>query len=275
MHINTQSISVAAMAVICGCAGPNAVRQEMRIDTPEARYTRDGERIKAGPVEYLRELKQRCDKLEQYRLTFYRQERLGLIPTLGPVEEIHASFRKQPFSVKFEWHDEKMPYYESVYVAGHNNNKLLIRERHGLFVFPPQVRILNLDDPVKLGKAKNPVTAFGLAQVSARTLEPFDDPKLRGVMTIRYEGLVDLEPFHRPAHHLRIERPPMKGYRYTVQDFYIDAETKLPAGTDLWLKNGKLDARYRYTDLDANVTLTDADFTLSKDHPQIADAHEN
>jgi len=273
--MNTQSISVVMLAVAAGCAGPSASPQEKRIGQFDARYIKEGKRIEADPVAWLRELKQRCDALEQYRLRFYRQERLGLIPALTEVEDIQASYRKQPFSVKFEWHDEKMPYYESVYVAGQNNDKLLVRERHGLLLFPPQVRILNLDDPVKLGKAKNPVTAFGLAQISDRTLVPFDDPKLRGVMTIRYEGLVDLEPCVHPAHHLRIERPPTEGYRYTAQDFYVDAETRLPAGTDLWLKNGSLDARYRYSEVDPNVNLTDADFRLSKDHPQLAKAQAN
>jgi len=272
--MNMKSIPVVMLAVLAGCAAPGDMRHETRIETPDMQYAREGKRIEAAPVTWLRDLKERCDALDQYTLRFHRQERLGLIPTLGQVEDIRASYRHKPFSVKFEWPDEKMPYYESVYVTGQNNNKLLVRERHGILMFPPQVRILNLDDPVKLGKAKNPVTAFGLAEITTRTLAPFDDPKLQEIMTIRYQGLVDLDPFHRPAHHLRIERPPTEGYRYTAQDFYVDAETHLPAGTNLWLKNGSLDASYRYSEVNPNVELTNDDFKLSKDHPQLAHAQK-
>lgn len=268
-------ITLVLLTIIAGCAAPGEVRQETRIKTPAMQYKREGKRITADPVAWLRELKERCDALDQYTLRFHRQERLGLIPTLGKVEDIRAAYRHEPFSVKFEWPDETMPYYESVYVAGQNKGKLLVRERHGILLFPPQVRILNLDDPVKLGKAKNPVTAFGLAEISTRTLAPFDDPKLQKIMTIRYEGLVDLEPFHRPAHHLRIERPPTEGYRYTAQDFYVDADTLLPAGTNLWLQSGALDASYRYSEVNANVPLTDTNFRLSKDHPELAQAKKD
>ena len=225
------AVPIASVAT-GGCAQPVA--------GPGMGRTTEGVRaINRDPVGYLRQLYARCEQLEQYRLKFYRQERLGFIPTLGEMEEIDASFRKRPFSVKFEWPDAKMPYYESVYVEGRNNNMLLIRERHGLLLAPPQVRIIGVDLPVKIGKAKNPITVFGLANMVRRTLEPFEDPKLKKVMTITCPGVVDLEPTRRPAYHLRIERPPTEGYRYTRQDFYVDVSTALPAGTDLWLKIGR------------------------------------
>ena len=249
-------VSIVIVAT-SGCAPPVA--------GPGMGRTTEGVRaINRDPVGYLRQLYARCEQLEQYRLKFYRQERLGFIPTLGEMEEIDASFRKRPFSVKFEWPDAKMPYYESVYVEGRNNNMLLIRERRGLLLAPPQVRIINVDLPVKIGKARNPITFFGLANTARRTLEPFEDAKLKKVMTITCKGVVDLEPTRRPAYHLRIERPPTEGYRYTRQDFYVDVATGLPAGTDLWLRNGSLDARYRYADVDANVQLADEDFQISQ-----------
>ncbi len=261
--------ATAMVPSVSGCGAGATVEAPARIDTPETRYAKEGKRIEADPVAYLRDVYEHCDALEQYRLLFYRQERLGtLFPTLGPMEEIRATFRKDPFSVKFEWDDPRSSYCESVYVAGRSDNKLIVRERHGIFPFPPQVRIIDPSLPAKIGKARNPITNFGLAQVTRRILRLFDDPELVKVLTTGYRGLVDLEPMHRPAHHLRIEQLPFKGYRHTQRDFYIDAETLLPAGVDLWLKPGQLDARYRYTAVDAAVTLTDADFRLSKDHPE-------
>ena len=261
------ALIITWVSATMGCA-TTPVEREKRQGNPHDQYTTEGRRIAADPVGYLRELKDRCDRLAQYRLTFYRQERLGIIPSLGNMEEIRAAFRQSPFSVKFNWDDDSMPFFESVYVKGQNNDKMLIRERKGLFPFPPQVRILDVQAPVVFGKAKNPITAFGLSQLASRTLAPFDDPQLAGIMRISYEGLKPIEPTQRLAHHFRIERPPTTGYRYTRQDFYVDAETQLPSGTDLYLKTGELDARYRYADIETDVTLTDEDFRLDEDHPE-------
>lgn len=256
------------LSALTGCAGP-VVGKAKLTESPEERFAREGERINADPVEYLRQVCRRCDALAQYRLTFYRQERVGaLVQTLSAMEQIDTLFRRTPFSVKFTWSSPDADYYESVYVEGQNKNNLVIRERKGVFPFPPQVRVIDPGLPAKLGKARNPITDFGLARVSRRTLDPFEDPALSGVMTIRYQGLVDLDPRGRPAHQLVIERPPTPGYAYTKQDFFIDAESLLPAGTDLWLPNGELGARYRYADIRTDIQVTDADFRLTKNHPQ-------
>ncbi len=222
------------------------------------------ERIADDPVAFLEDVYQRANALDQYRLTFYRQERLGLIPRLGPMEKIEAAFRKTPFSVKFVWENEDPDYWESVYVEARNNNKLIVRERKGVLGLPPVTRTLDVNDPVKLGRGKNPITDFGLAQVARRSLLPFQDPDIARVMTIGYRGIVNLEPINRPAHHLRVERPAVKDIRYTRQDFYVDTETLLPSGTDLYTPNGKLDALYRYTNVRTDVRLTDADFAMGR-----------
>lgn len=256
-----------SLALLAGCAAApearSAATDPQRI-TPADADDAVVQRIRADKVGFLREVFGRSDALDQYRLTFYRQERLGLIPRLGEMEEIRAAFRRKPFSVRFEWPSADAAYFESVYVAGQNNGKLIVRERKGaLLGLPPTTRQLDPDDPVKLGRSKNPITDFGLARVAERTLLPFNDPATREVMKIEYEGLVTLEPTGQKAHYFRIERPPMPGLLYTRQDFYVDAETLLPAGTDLYLENGELDARYRYAQVDPRVNLTDDDFRLT------------
>jgi hypothetical protein len=261
--------TVVPVLGLLGCAAQTPVTSQV-IANPETRFAREGEKIKADPVAYLRQLGDRCEAFQQYRLTFLRQERVGaVVQSLSPVETIEAIFRKTPFSVKFTWTSPEPVYFESVYVQGQNDNKLVIRERKGIFPLPPQVRVVDPELPVKLGLARNPITDFGLARVVRRTVLPFSDTALAAVTTVAYRGVVNLEPTNRPAHHLRIERPPAPGYAYTRQDFFIDAETLLPAGTDLWLKTGELGARYRYTDIQTEVKYTDQDFRLSKDHPKV------
>jgi hypothetical protein len=178
-----------------------------------------------------------------------------------------ALFRKEPLSVKFEWPADESDYAESVYVEGQNRDKLLVRERKGLLGLRPQVRVLNVMDPVKFGRARNPITEFGLARLVERTLIPFDDPEIRDKSSISYQGVSTPELTDRLVHVVRIERPPTPGLRYTRQDFYIDAETLLPAGTDLLLPGGDIEARYRYYDIDLTASLTDGDFRLTQGHP--------
>lgn len=261
IHPRFHLMSISCLLIACAAPGKGPSPIVTAVPAP---YRADATLLDKDPVAFLRQLKERCDTLDHYSLTFYRQERLGLIPSLQPMEIIQAKFRRDPFSVKFEWADEEMPYYESVYVEGRNENKLVIRERKGIFPFPPTVRMVDVDLPAKLGKAKNPITSFGLAQLVTRTLGPLDDPAIRDVTTARYLGLIQLEPQNVPAHHLRIEHPPAPGYRYTAQDFYIDARTGLPAGTNLWLPDGQLDTLYRYADVDPAVRLSDVDFHVSK-----------
>jgi hypothetical protein len=229
------------------------------------------QRLAIEPVAALRDIYERCRELDEYTLTFYRQERLGLlVAKMQPLEEIHAKYRSDPFSVKFTWDSEEAQLYESTFVEGENLDKLIVRERKGVFPFPPQVRVMDPQFTVQIGKSKNPITFFGLAQMMRRTLEPFDNQETAEIMTVTYEGLTDLEITGQSAHYVKITRPKTPGLDYTRQDFYIDAETQLPAGTDLYLPDGKLDARYRYANVNTDVSLTDADFRMDEDHPDEA-----
>ena len=250
--------ALVSLVLLIGCADPSPVPH--RDGNVPRRYADEARRIDADPVNYLRELAERCRTLEQYRLIFHRQERLGGV--LQPMERIVALYRREPHSVSFQWEDPQAPYCQAVYVQGRDNDKLLIRERKGILFMPPQDRMLDVEDVVELGRSRQPITAFGLEQLIDRTLAPFDDPELAPVMTITYKGVVHLEPTGRPAHHLHITRPPLPGVQYTQQDFYVDVDTGWPAGTDLWLENGQLDARYLYSDIDTEVSLADWDFEL-------------
>src|SRR4029078_1628753 len=114
--------------------------------------------------------------------------RHGMIrPKLGDLEEIHAKFRKEPFSVTFEWPSPDADYYDTIYIEGQNNNKQVVRERHGMLGLPPQTRIVNVMDPVTFGKSKSPITDFGLAQAMNATLASFHDPELQKAVSIHFE----------------------------------------------------------------------------------------
>jgi len=46
------------------------------------------------------------------------------------------------------------------------------------------------------------------------------------------------------------------------QDLFVGAETRLAAGTLLWLTDDVLDAAYLYSQLDLTAPLRDEDFTI-------------
>ena len=257
-----------SLAVICasGCATP-----AKRIDQETTTRTRDKSvghsSIAEDPISYLRDVQLRCDALEQYRVTFHRQERLGLFQRLSEYERIQATFRREPLSIRFEWPDEKADFYECVYVAGANDDKLVVRERHGWMGLAPQVRVVDTADPVKWGCSLSPITEFGLGKLIQKTLLPYDDPDIAAVTTTTYLGLASLDDIEGDVHHIRIERPKIKSMRYVQQDIYVYADTGLPAGSDLYTASDRLAARYRYVDIDPNAQFTDTDFRLSQDHP--------
>lgn len=261
---------LAIGCLLAGCGPDEGGHGWRRPGDQTSAYDKQGRIIEKNPVAYLKDLYNRCDRLTQYRLTFYRQERLGLIPRLTEMEEIRAAFRKEPFSVKFDWVEPDRYdglYFESVYVSGQNADKLIVRERKGVLFAKPQVRQVDVMLPVRVGRAKNPITYFGLANIVRRTLEPIKDPLIADDVKITYRGVVNIEPTDRPAHHLEIQRPVRGQWVHAKQDCYIDAETLLPAGTDLWTAGGQLDARYRYAQVDLDAELTDADFRLTEGHP--------
>lgn len=269
MDIRQYKIIISGWLIACtlgtvGCSSSAMFRKDVkRLDNVPDRYQTDARKIKSEPVHYLKELRRRCQTLEEYTLVFYRQERLG--GTLKPMENMNAWYRKNPFSVKFEWKDPDADYYEAVYVQGENDNKLVVRERKGMLFFPPQIRKLNPQLTVAVKKSKNPITDFGLARLMERTLGPIEDLEIGPRITYEYKGVVSLDTTGQNVHHLRIHRPVSDTWTHARQDLFIDAETLLPAGTDLWLPNEQLDARYRYARIDTDVQLTDTDFRIREE----------
>lgn len=246
---------------LAGCQSPEK-RAAVAAKTAEQRVKETSERIQQDPVAYLRDVLKRCEALSAYRLMFIRQERLGLIPVLNKPERIAVRFREKPFSVKFDFPDETSDYIESVYVAGANNDKLIVRERRGMLGLPPTIRIVNPMDAVIFGRSKRPITDFGLTKMVGRTLTTIDKPPKGEPAKISYEGIVTLEQTGVTAHHLVILRATTLESPCPKQDLWIDVATDLPAGTRLVLPNDATDGLYLYYDVKADTSLSDADFQV-------------
>ncbi|HUW84662.1 MAG TPA: DUF1571 domain-containing protein [Phycisphaerae bacterium] len=259
-------VSLASMAwaiAVCGCTAATA--PEMMVTSKPTDTGPDDVRfLEQDPVGYLRECLQRSRQLQQYTLLLYRQERLGLIPQLQQPEYIRVMYRVDPLSIKMIWTEPAdSEVVESLYVDGKHDNRLLIMPRRGLLPgLPPALGRYRVEDPVVWGKAKRKITEFGLARMVERTLEAVDRAEPQQPVKITYLGLKQLEQLDQAVYHLDIHYPPGSGAKHVRQDLFVGAETRLAAGTLLWLADDVLDAAYLYSQLDLRARLRDEDFVI-------------
>ncbi len=266
-HSATRGLCVLGLLATAVFAAPGCAGREVGIEPrlgqlvglPAAQADARADAVRRDPIGYLRKVADNCRALEQYTLTFTRQERRGLFKLLYGPERITCWFRRRPFSIRMKWLDPKVKYGESTYVEGRKGNKVRFVPRHGLFGLAPRITAVDLQTPVTWGEAKYPLTTFGLERLmerSVRTMETAGDD-----VVVTYHGLMAMRASERMVHHLRLEYSPTRS-KVSIQDLYIDVETDLPAATVLKYPSGRLDAAYLYEDLDRNVTLTDEDFLL-------------
>ncbi len=214
----------------------------------------------ADPLAFLERVRAKAAALKQYRVTFIRRERLGIVPSLRPQERIAAAFRAEPFSVHFRWLDQDSEYFQASFVRGQNGDKVALLPRNGLLGMKPEVANYNPQDAVTFQKARNPITDFGLARMMERTLKRVADAN--GAATIQYVGVVPMGVEKIPTHKFELRFPATDPFPNKIMELLIDQRTELPVGVWLRLPSGKLDAMYAYEDLDPQVTLGGDDFAI-------------
>lgn len=219
------------------------------------------EQMRSDPVGYLRKVAERAKGIPAYRVTFYRQERLGLVPTLRKMEKIAAAFRAEPFSVYFRWEEADSEYAQAAFVRGANDDKVVLLPRKGLLGLPAAPGKFNPQDAVSFQKSRNPITDFGVARMMERTLARIEAARADGG-TVGYQGVRLAGQGQRPAYLFAMTFPASDPYPNKSMELYIDQQTELPIGVYLRLPNGKLDAMYLYEDLDSAVSLTSGDFEI-------------
>jgi hypothetical protein len=254
---------------LAGCAKNHAViepRPGPLTGLKPAEADARAEAVRRDPIAYLHKVAEKCAGLEQYTITFTRQERRGLFARMQKRERISCWFRREPFSIRMKWLDPDIKYGESTYVAGQAGGKVRFVPRHGLFGLEPRVTAIDVQTPVIWGEARYPVTDFGLDRMMQRTLRSL---KAAGdAVTLSYEGLLQLPDSGRIVHHIHLEYTPSR-HRAPIQEIYFDLETDLPAGTILKFPSGKIDAVYLYENINHAVALSDDDFLLEAERTRV------
>lgn len=245
---------------ISGCATPASTTSHAAEPAPApAAASQEEARVASDPLGYLRQVRARTSTLEQYTIVFTRSERRGLLKRYEGPERIRCWFRREPFSVRMKWLTDDVKYGECAFVRGQHHDQVRFVPRNGFMGLPPSVVAVDVQTPVVWGEARNPMTDFGLEKVLDKTLQSIE---IAGHdLRITYHGIERLDDAAPRAHHLTLAYPPEK-FPQNVQELFIDPNTDLPLATRILNSDGRLDASYRYEQLDTTVRLSDDDFVL-------------
>lgn len=211
------------------------------------------------------------------RMTFHRQERLGLFKSLKPAERMVALCRETPFCVMFTWLDDDSEFSQCLYIEGANDGAVLLHRRRGLLGGPGGVVAF----PPKLGvvfqKAKLPITDFGPRRVMAALHQRIDDADAFGGIDAEYNGRASVGPSDELCDHLMLRFPEKDSHAAKRVELYLHVDTHLPVMIELWLPDrggdatAALDARYIFAKSEINVPLTDSDFRLDVQNADVSE----
>ncbi|MCB9855048.1 MAG: DUF1571 domain-containing protein [Phycisphaerales bacterium] len=221
-----------------------------------------------NPRRLLNEAFRAAAAVESARMTFHRQERLGLFKSLQPAERMVALCRESPFSVLFTWLDDDSEFSQCLFIEAANDGAVLLYRRKGLFggsggvvAFPPELGVV-------FQKAKLPITEFGPRRVMAALHRRIDAAEAFGGVDAEYAGRVIVGPADELCDHITLAFPDQDAYAAKRVELYLHAETHLPVMIELWLPDrggdatAALDARYIFAESQVNVSLTGDDFQL-------------
>lgn len=197
--------------------------------------------------------------LKDYAATFSKRERIGrqLLQ-----QTMFMKFRAEPMSVYMKFLAPNAG-REVLYVAGQNNDQLLVHETGfrglaGTLSFP-------LNHPTVMAENRHPMNQLGfvnllnlqIAQWELETKYNETDVKISDVK-LGEQTCQLIETSHPQAR---------KQFRFQKQKLYFDAQTKLPARVESYGFPGTageespLMEEYTYTNVQTNLGFTDADFS--------------
>ena len=221
------------------------------------------------PRQLLADAQTAAEGISAARLTFFRQERLGLLQRLQAMEEIAARYRAEPHSVFFRWITTDTPLSACVYVANQDDGKVLLLNRKGLFGGPGSVTALNPELAVIFKQAKLPITDFGPREVLGKLLKRISEADAHGDVFIQLTGAGRVGPRRSDCYQIKLHFPPADPFDAKLVDLFLHRDTLLVAGVRVWLTNQRyrddetrLDALYWFVDYQTDVDWTDSDFEI-------------
>jgi hypothetical protein len=253
---------LAAIAVLGLCAGFASAADSSK--AAAVVRTEDANEVEKSVIEFARTdqiallrlvLVNYSAKVKDYTGTFYKTERLA--GKLGKEQVMKFKFKEKPFSVYMEWTKNAGRADKLLYVSGQNDDKMVVHPTGILWWITSVRRDPNGPDAMKA--TLNPVTQFGIENMTRRMLKVYEEAKENGDLTTKYLGLSIVDG----RKCVKMERilPEKKEYPHARIIVQIDVSYLVPVELECYDWEGRLVSRYGYKDLKFNVGLKDKDFT--------------
>ncbi|MFI5293832.1 MAG: DUF1571 domain-containing protein [Thermodesulfovibrionales bacterium] len=209
---------------------------------------------KAEVENWLRHAESTLARTESYTAIFHKQERIQ--ERLTDEETIFLKF-KRPFKVYMKWAKEPHKGRESLYIEGHNDNLLKVREC-GI----AGIMTVNIDPKgaLVMKGSRHPVTDSGLENLVKLIRENFEKGVKAREIDLREQG--EERVYGRTTKRVEIIFPKNNAGSYYCYRALInlDVETKLPVRVHIYGWDDTLLESYGYEAIKLDAGLTEADF---------------
>ena len=199
-----------------------------------------------------------------FHCVLFRTEMVG--DALKPEEEIDFYDRFEPQSLRLEWIGERYKGRQLIYVAGSNDNKILVRPEGVVRILTVKKTLrFSLDSTIVRMYGRYPPDVAGYNNLMKKIVDIYGRAKKLNL------GWVKASPPAAEAGHkvqcfeVMLE-PKLLDVDVSKMVIWFDLQTLLPVHTVFYDAGGRMVEDYGWRDLQLNVGLTDDDFTF-QDQP--------
>lgn len=167
------------------------------------------------------------DEIRNYRAELIRRRLVD--NQLSSREKVYFTCNRKLGAISAAWDPSPQPRRQWLFVAGQNDNQILVSEES------PLGRIRSLVEPSGASDGVRPMTEWGIGPTIAR-LRGYLEQHLAGQAEVKYEGLENRPEVAGLLHHV-VAKP--KGVRQVVH-FYFATTNLLPVLTQVVDANGRV-----------------------------------
>ena len=195
------------------------------------------------------------DAMRSYRCMLIKQERHG--GELELEQSIRYLFRK-PFAVRMEWLDGVHQGRVAVYVAGQNEDRMLVQEAA---MGGATVR-LNPTSTVAMRNQHHPITQSGIGAALETVRENFARGREAGDLGLEMLGERSEQGRKLTGFITTFRSGAQRRYYCAKAEIWIDQTTQLPYAITTYDQDGQIHERYVFSELELNPELGDELFRL-------------
>mgnify|MGYP000687022480 CR=1 FL=1 len=209
------------------------------------------------PLSLLRLARTNCESaVRNFTATLIKQER-DEKGRLGKEETLRCKFLREPRGVFLQWQAGADRVDKALYAPILTGADVLV---HPTGLAGALAKSVRLSPTGEYAESVRQITSFGLTGVYDALIARCTDAQSRGDLTTMYLGETTFEGQSALAFQWML--PAGRGYPCGRIVLYLCCDTLLPLTISTWDWSEKLQSRYVYRDLQTNVSVSAADFSL-------------